>query len=726
VDAAQYAINIAAQMTGASQTYAELDQLTAKLSGGGKGAAHFQEAIKQVSAQLDVARVATASANADLARGAEEYRLLERAADQAAKKAEKAALAGKLDPTMSRDVAMATAALERQAATMKVLEGAAASAGKKEGDLVRTLGNVRTLSGHVDRSLAQQSERLSRVQGALSQIGGPVGLLGQRLLIPIKGFSEMSQSMGVMNATALITVAGVALLAAAVAALSVAFVAGVASAAAWAIKLGDTKRSAELSRDAIEQIRPGLIALRGEFILISDATGQSETALIALHKALADAKVGAAQMPAALRAAALAEAALGQGGASEFVAKIKAGTLAVDEFAANAERQFGGVVARQMLGLEMQGQRFRKNIGGLFGDLNIDSALEGLQVLVSLFDKSESSGKAIKLLFETVFQPLIDQARNAADVVTGFALGFLIGLMKVYIAVKPVLTAVAEFFGFKDTSLVEVCKSAAAAGEFVAKAFIALAAVWGVVAIAIGLILTGTVALSVAIGYLVFRAVAFAVSAFQGWLQIIQSIPAWFSAGVAAVVAFGQNVISAIGGMIDSVRGYFAGLDMATIGRDIMAGLASGIMGSAKTVVDAMGGAVRGAIDSAKRLLGIASPSKVFAGLGAYTGEGFAQGIEDQTGSAQQAMAALVEPPETPLSRQDELSGNFGAQLSQAASAPVASSAASSAPAVSMAGAILNFYGVKDGPDSADRFGEWLTKALEGDAASLGGEVAPA
>ena len=46
-DVAQFAIDIAAQMSGAEQTYAELDALSSQLQSGGYRASHFEEAIKR-------------------------------------------------------------------------------------------------------------------------------------------------------------------------------------------------------------------------------------------------------------------------------------------------------------------------------------------------------------------------------------------------------------------------------------------------------------------------------------------------------------------------------------------------------------------------------------------------------------------------------------------------------------------------------------------------------
>src|SRR5690606_11444273 len=140
---------------------------------------------------------------------------------------------------------------------------------------------------------------------------------------------------------------------------------------------------------------------------------------------LLDAKVSADELPRALKAAATAEAALGAGGAASFIADMKAGKLSVDEFARTTEQKFGGIVQRKMLGLGAQTDRLKRNFSDLFGSLDIEPVLAGMQILVGLFDENTAAGRAMKFLFEEIFQPLIDQAENAALVIEAFALGFL-------------------------------------------------------------------------------------------------------------------------------------------------------------------------------------------------------------------------------------------------------------------------------------------------------------
>lgn len=87
--------------------------------------------------------------------------------------------------------------------------------------------------------------------------------------------------------------------------------------------------------------------------------------------------------------------------------------------------------------------------------------------------------------------------------------------------------------------------------------------------------------------------------------------------------------------------------DMLSAGRDLIVGLIDGIKQKAKDAIDAVTGVVGDAIDGAKNLLKISSPSKVFAEIGAFTTEGFADGIRSMVGDvgkASQEMSLAAMP----------------------------------------------------------------------------------
>lgn len=84
-----------------------------------------------------------------------------------------------------------------------------------------------------------------------------------------------------------------------------------------------------------------------------------------------------------------------------------------------------------------------------------------------------------------------------------------------------------------------------------------------------------------------------------------------------------ENLIRAI---IEAFVSFFGRIKK--VGGEIVSGLIEGIVGMAKSLVDAVKGVVTGAIDGAKKLLGIKSPSKVFEKIGKQTGQGMVIGLE--------------------------------------------------------------------------------------------------
>lgn len=99
-------------------------------------------------------------------------------------------------------------------------------------------------------------------------------------------------------------------------------------------------------------------------------------------------------------------------------------------------------------------------------------------------------------------------------------------------------------------------------------------------------------------------------------------------------------------GVLDSISSL--GRNMWTMGHNLMVGFINGVAGLGRKLIDAVLGPVRGAIDGAKQLLGIHSPSRVFRQIGVHTGEGFVQGISAMEVAAQSSMRDLVAPPEGP------------------------------------------------------------------------------
>lgn len=98
-----------------------------------------------------------------------------------------------------------------------------------------------------------------------------------------------------------------------------------------------------------------------------------------------------------------------------------------------------------------------------------------------------------------------------------------------------------------------------------------------------------------------------------------------------------SEVKGSISNIWNSVMNFFRGINLFDIGTNIIQGLINGVKNMASKLVDSVKGVVDGAIEGAKKLLGIHSPSRVFAQIGEYTGEGFVNGINSMTNQVAKA-----------------------------------------------------------------------------------------
>jgi hypothetical protein len=708
VSTAQYVVQIAADMPAGEKTIGQLDELTRQLLASGVGADALHDAVATASNALASARDVTVAANAALAEGNAEFARLEKAALQAGKAQEKAARLGVVPPDVAASLAAASADLETHTTKLRELERAAAAAKGSEAGLATTLNNVKQAATAGNAALAEQKKVTAEASKEHDQLTRKSEKEAESMVPLVKNWNDFTDAMGTSKGQMILAVGAAAGLALAVAAVTVAIIAATIAIAAWAIGLADANRDAGIAREAMEAMHPELAALSGAIDDVADKTGLHANELQEWAGKLKAAKVTAEDMPEALRAVANAQAALGQGGAAELVEQFKEGKQSAAALSAEVNGKLGPLVEARMKGLGALSARFERNIASLFGGLNIEPVLDGLSTLVNLFDENTAAGSAMKLLFESVFQPMIDQAEKAAYFVEAFVLGFLIGMTKLYIAVKPAIKAVSEFFGFEDTNLTDGLNVAKIAGEVVVPVFLGFVAVIGAV--------IAVVALAAA--------------------QLLL-IPAAMAAVVAAVVYAGVQVVQWVIGAWTQVTDYLNGIvpGLGELASNLMQGLIGGILGAGPAFINALIGVVSGGITAAKKLLGIASPSRVFAEIGDNTGAGLVEGVEGVTGDVQDAFATMVEPPDVPASALEAQDTPWGASTAPAGGASGGPQVSDSGPSGAakgggggriLEGATLYFYGVKDAENARDLFEEMLTKVLEGDAASIAGEAAPA
>lgn len=105
-----------------------------------------------------------------------------------------------------------------------------------------------------------------------------------------------------------------------------------------------------------------------------------------------------------------------------------------------------------------------------------------------------------------------------------------------------------------------------------------------------------------------------------------------------------ESVKTKIGEVISAITGKFEEFDFGAVGKAILDGIAGGITSGLSIIADAAKKAAQAALDAAKGLLGIKSPSRVFRKeVGAMISEGMALGIEDKIGMVEDAMDVLDE-----------------------------------------------------------------------------------
>lgn len=113
------------------------------------------------------------------------------------------------------------------------------------------------------------------------------------------------------------------------------------------------------------------------------------------------------------------------------------------------------------------------------------------------------------------------------------------------------------------------------------------------------------------------------------------NIASWLSDVISTVVGwvsqFASNATSAASQFASKLIDGLASIpgQVTSIGSNIIQGMVKGVTSAAGRLIDSVKGAVDDAINAAKNLLGIHSPSRVFRKIGQYTMQGAALGVDD-------------------------------------------------------------------------------------------------
>ena len=103
------------------------------------------------------------------------------------------------------------------------------------------------------------------------------------------------------------------------------------------------------------------------------------------------------------------------------------------------------------------------------------------------------------------------------------------------------------------------------------------------------------------------------------------------------------DIIMAIPRVISSIVDTFLDFDWLGLGKNIVEGIIDGFVEMWNDFKNTVHDAVTGVVDEVKDILGIASPSKVFAGIGGYMAEGLGQGFDKEFSSIKRGIQSQLD-----------------------------------------------------------------------------------
>lgn len=267
----------------------------------------------------------------------------------------------------------------------------------------------------------------------------------------------------------------------------------------------------------------------------------------------------------------------------------------------------------------------KENIAKLFSGVHVEKFVGAYEKVLDLFDENTATAQALKTLLSTLLNPLFDAAAYIGPFVRNVFRGMVVGALLVAIGV---LTARNALLKLIPPEIIAAAKSLTGQINWL----------WvgvGVGIAAVAILVIALVALTVA-----FVAVAAMIFLVNIPLMIVIGLFVLLAAIILApIVAFVLLIA-----YFDTVKA--ALMDLASSGMTaasgLISGLVGGIMSGAGAVYDAIKSMASGAVSTLMNSLQMHSPSKLFAKLGGYVPEGFAEGVEDGGDVVQGATANMA------------------------------------------------------------------------------------
>nr|DAW55674.1 MAG TPA: tail tape measure protein [Caudoviricetes sp.] len=131
---------------------------------------------------------------------------------------------------------------------------------------------------------------------------------------------------------------------------------------------------------------------------------------------------------------------------------------------------------------------------------------------------------------------------------------------------------------------------------------------------------------------------------------IIDNLPEIIMAGSKIIAALATGLIEAIPDivmvipqLIRSIVDTFLSFDWGSIGKNIVEGIKNGFVNMWNSFKQTVENVFTGLVDGVKSFLGIASPSKVFAGIGGYMAEGLGQGFDKEFSNVKRGIQSQLD-----------------------------------------------------------------------------------
>jgi hypothetical protein len=470
-----------------------------------------------------------------------------------------------------------------------------------------------------DAGIRQAKGGFDDFLGTATRIPGPLGMIASRFA-----------SLGAAGPVGLAIAAAFAV-AAAYVAVAVAIAAATAALLKYGVAQADARRNELLRLQGLTTIRRwhGIAAgsatdLQKSIDRVSRSSAIGREEVLGYAESLYRAGLRGQTLEDALKGVTTVAAVQGDQMASRWqgmaIAAARTGG-SVRRMADQVERRLGPIARRMALSWDRQMERMRESVGELFSGLEIEGLLEAAHGITELFSQSTFTGRALKQLMTSLLQPLIDFIVARGPTISRFFKGMVIAALVLAIAIVRVKNRLRD--AFEGTSLGGLF-------DFIDAADLGEAVVYG---------LAG--------------AVVFLLAVLAPLALVVAAIAAPFVLAAIAGVFFGKK--------IRELAAWLGALDWSELGANLVDGLVERIRSGSRLVTDTVRELGQSARDALADVLGIASPSRVFAELGRQVPRGFAVGVDSESDVAQDSVADVVSPA-------DGVAGGGGGATAAAAS----------------------------------------------------------